>query len=83
MIYDANAYDALWVAALTENLSGCINLEKLKENFINITKSFPGASGDIKLDDNGDRIGKYDFWTVMKSHSKDFEWEKIHYTIFK
>ena len=83
MIYDANAYDALWVAALTENLSGCVNLEKLKENFNKITNSFQGASGNIKLDDNGDRIGEYDFWTVMKSHGiKDYEWKKINYTIF-
>jgi ABC-type branched-subunit amino acid transport system substrate-binding protein len=79
MIYDANAYDAIWVAALTENLSGCANLEKLTENFNKITNSYPGASGIIKLDDNGDRIGNYDFWTIMKSQgTEDYEWKKIH-----
>ena len=64
--YDANAYDALWIAALTQNLSGCISLEKLKENFNNIINSYSGASGEIKLDDKGDRKGEYDFWVEIK-----------------
>jgi branched-chain amino acid transport system substrate-binding protein len=75
--YDANAYDALWIAALTQNLSGCVNLEKLEKNFSNITKSYYGASGNITLDDNGDRIGEYDFWKVQKNKNPPgYKWEK-------
>jgi ABC-type branched-subunit amino acid transport system substrate-binding protein len=78
--YDANAYDALWIAALTESKSdGCINIEKLKENFNNIINSYSGSSGKIKLDEKGDRIGNYDFWMVLKNQSpKDYKWEKIY-----
>ena len=75
--YDANAYDALWIAALTQNLSDCINLEKLEKNLINITKFYFGASGNITLDDNGDRIGEYDFWKVQKHKIPPvYIWEK-------
>jgi ABC-type branched-subunit amino acid transport system substrate-binding protein len=76
--YDANAYDALWIAALTQKLSGCINLEKLERNLINITKSYSGASGNITLDENGDRIIEYDFWKVQKDKSPpSYQWKKI------
>jgi branched-chain amino acid transport system substrate-binding protein len=76
--YDANAYDALWIAALTQKLSGCINLEKLERNLINITKSYSGASGNITLDENGDRIVEYDFWKVQKDKSPpSYQWKKI------
>ena len=42
-------------------MSGSIDIEKLKETFIKITNFYYGASGKIKLDNNGDRIGNYDF----------------------
>jgi ABC-type branched-subunit amino acid transport system substrate-binding protein len=77
--YDANVYDALWIAALTEKISDCITIEKLKENFNKITISFSGASGDIKFDDNGDRFGAYDHWTVIQNQIKDYQWTLIDY----
>ena len=77
--YDANAYDALWIAALTENISDCITIEKLKENFNRITSSFSGASGDIKFDDNGDRFGDYYHWTVIQNQIKYYKWTLIDY----
>jgi branched-chain amino acid transport system substrate-binding protein len=77
MIYDANAYDALRIAALTENISENMTFVKLKDNFNKIIHTYQGASGMIKLDDNGDRIGKYDFWTVMKNDSINYEWKKL------
>jgi ABC-type branched-subunit amino acid transport system substrate-binding protein len=75
---DVNVYDALWIAALTENISGDMTFGKLKENFNKIIKSYQGASGIIKLDNSGDRIGNYDFWTVKENiHDNHYEWEKV------
>ena len=75
--YDANAYDALWIAALTENISGNILLMKLKAKFNNIVHSYQGASGNIKLNRYGDRIGNYDFWMVKETETNDYEWGKV------
>ncbi len=58
---DANVYDALWIAALTENMSENTTFMKLKENFNKIVNSYQGASGNIKLDRYGDRIGNLRF----------------------
>ena len=74
---DINVYDALWIAALTENMSENTTFMKLKENFNKIVNSYQGASGNIKLDSYGDRIGNYDFWMVKETKTHDYEWEKI------
>jgi len=79
---DANVYDALWIAALTENISENITFVELKNNFNKIIDSYQGASGNVKLDSYGDRIGNYDLWMikenlVTKNDNKDYEWEKI------
>jgi branched-chain amino acid transport system substrate-binding protein len=75
---DVNVYDALWIAALTENISGNTTFVKLKENFNKIIKSYQGASGIIKLDNSGDRIGNYDFWMIKENiHDNHYEWEKV------
>ena len=64
---DANVYDALWIAALTENISGNTTFAKLKNNFNKIIDSYQGASGNIKLDSYGDRIGNYDLWMIKEN----------------
>jgi branched-chain amino acid transport system substrate-binding protein len=74
---DANVYDALWIAALTENMSENTSFIKLKENFNKIVDSYHGASGIIKLDSYGDRIGNYDFWMVKGTETNHYEWNKI------
>ena len=74
---DVNIYDALWIAALTENMSDHTHFMKLKENFNKIVNSYQGASGNIKLDSYGDRIGNYDFWMVKETETNDYEWEKV------
>jgi branched-chain amino acid transport system substrate-binding protein len=74
---DANVYDALWIAALTENMSENTTFMKLKENFNKIVSSYHGASGIIKLDSYGDRIGNYDFWMVKETETNEYEWEKV------
>ena len=75
---DANVYDALWIAALTENISGNTTFAKVKTNFNKIIDSYQGASGTIKLDSYGDRIGPYDLWMVKENVvTKEYDWEKI------
>jgi branched-chain amino acid transport system substrate-binding protein len=78
-VYDANSYDAIWIAALTaENNSGNMTIEEAKNKFNNITKSYQGASESIKLDHNGDRLSNYDFWMVKDNiHNNNYEWEKV------
>jgi branched-chain amino acid transport system substrate-binding protein len=77
-VYDANAYDALWVAALTENNSGDMTIKEVKDKFNNITKCYQGVSESIELDHNGDRLSKYDFWMVKDNiHNNNYEWEKV------
>ena len=74
---DANVYDALWIGALTENISENASFETLKHNFYGVLDSYEGASGTIKLDKYGDRIGPYDLWMVKQNIStKNYEWEK-------
>jgi ABC-type branched-subunit amino acid transport system substrate-binding protein len=75
---DANVYDAFWMAALTENISGNTTFVKLKNNFNKIIDSYQGASGNIKLDSNGDRIGNYDLWMIKENDvTNHYEWEKL------
>ncbi len=64
-------------SCLTENMSENTTFMKLKENFNKIVNSYQGASGTIKLDRYGDRIGNYDFWMVKETETNDYEWEKI------
>ncbi len=76
-VYDANAYDALWIAALTANNSGNMTIEDMKNKFNNITHSYQGVSGSIELDPNGDRYSNYDFWMVKKNEiDKNYEWKE-------
>ena len=42
---DANVYDALWITALTEKISGNSTFVELKNNFNKIIDSYQGASG--------------------------------------
>ncbi len=77
---DANAYDAVWIVALTENITENMPFVKLKDNFNKIINSYQGATGTIKLDSYGDRIGNYDFWMVTENNdTKEYEWEKVDY----
>src|SRR5690242_19843190 len=47
---DANVYDALWIASLTQNISENANFSTLKNNLYRTIASYEGASGTIKLD---------------------------------
>jgi len=43
-----------------------------------VIDSYQGASGNIDLDDYGDRIGNYDLWIIKQNTvTKNYVWEKI------
>jgi branched-chain amino acid transport system substrate-binding protein len=77
--YASTAYDALWVAALSENQTNqTSNIEQLKSTFTKITNSYNGITGNTSLDQNGDRkYGDYEYWAVArdKHNPESFDWE--------
>src|SRR5439155_16565065 len=80
--YAEVAYDALWVAALTENVSaGTNDINSLKKMFLQISNSYAGITGDTSLNEAGDRKhGDYDFWAIRPNNSHDqshFAWSLV------
>jgi branched-chain amino acid transport system substrate-binding protein len=80
--YAEVAYDALWVAALTENITGGTkDINSLKKTFLQISNSYAGITGDTSLDQAGDRKhGNYDFWAIKPNNSDDqshFAWALV------
>jgi ABC-type branched-subunit amino acid transport system substrate-binding protein len=79
--YAAVAYDAFWVAALTENATlGTKDINYLKKTFVRIANSYTGITGDTSLNEAGDRkYGNYDFWAIKPSTStnNNFVWTKV------
>ena len=80
--YSYPAYDALWVAALTENATKGLtsNVDTLKRIFTQIAESYIGATGNTSLNAAGDRkYAQYDFWIVKKDappNTNSFHWER-------
>jgi ABC-type branched-subunit amino acid transport system substrate-binding protein len=64
--YAEVAYDAFWVAAITENATaGTKDINSLKKTFLQIANSYTGITGNTSLDEAGYRkYGDYDFWAV-------------------
>ena len=78
--YYANAYDALWVAALTENATtGIKDIKILKQKLYQIANSYSGVTGNTSLSEDGDRkYGTYDFWTINeKDDNSGYKWVKV------
>jgi len=80
--YAEVAYDAFWVAALTENITGGTkDVNSLKKTFFQISNSYPGITGDTSLNEAGDRKhGDYDFWAIRHNNSNDqshFAWAPV------
>jgi branched-chain amino acid transport system substrate-binding protein len=79
--YSYPAYDALWVAALTENATRGLtsNVDALKRTFTQIADSYIGATGNTSLNAAGDRkYAHYDFWIVKQDappNTNSFHWE--------
>ncbi|HEU4482276.1 MAG TPA: ABC transporter substrate-binding protein, partial [Nitrososphaeraceae archaeon] len=69
LTYPIISYDALWVAALSLDKSNTMiekfNINTLKENMVKLTESYRGISGNITLNNAGDRInGQYELWKI-------------------
>ena len=77
-VYALTAYDALWVSVLTYITTGLSpDIALLKSAFVRVSENFFGATGNTRLDDNGDRaIGNYDFWAV-KHDTTGYNWKRI------
>ena len=82
--YAEVAYDAFWVAALTENVTpGTKDINSLRKTFLQIANTFTGITGNTSLDEAGYRkYGDYDFWAVKASDGTNndnsvFQWKKV------
>lgn len=75
------AYDAFWVAVLTENgAGGTNNITSLKRIFVQIADSYTGITGDTSLNEAGDRKhGNYDFWAIKPNNGNNngFAWTQV------
>ncbi len=78
--YAIIAYDAFWVAALTQNATIATNdFSSLKNTLVQTANSYLGVTGNTTLNDAGDRkYGNYDFWVVSENEDQDgFYWESV------
>lgn len=78
--YASLAYDAFWVAALTQNATLATNdFSSLKNTLVHKANSYLGVTGNTTLNDAGDRkYGNYDFWVVAEKEDHDgFYWERV------
>jgi branched-chain amino acid transport system substrate-binding protein len=82
--YAEVAYDAFWVAALTENATaGTKDINSLRKTLLQITNSYTGITGNTSLDEAGYRkYGDYDFWAVKANDGTNndhsvFQWKKV------
>lgn len=78
--YAIVAYDAFWVAALTQNATLATNdFSSLKTTLVQKANSYLGVTGNTTLNDAGDRkYGNYNFWVVSEKEDHDgFYWESV------
>lgn len=77
MGYTYFAYDIAWTIALAIDAAGAYDTAKVKQVLPYVLERYMGASGYIKLDENGDRaIADYDLWAVVKVDGKP-QWKVI------
>ena len=83
LTYPIISYDALWVAALSLDKSNTMiekfNINTLKENMVKLTESYRGISGNITLNNAGDRInGQYELWKISDGDDQHhFKWTTV------
>lgn len=83
LTYPIISYDALWVAALSLDKSNTMiekfNINTLKENMVKLTESYRGISGNITLNNAGDRInGQYELWKIADGDDQNhFKWTTV------
>ncbi|MGZ8891259.1 MAG: ABC transporter substrate-binding protein [Nitrososphaeraceae archaeon] len=80
LTYPIISYDAFWVAALSLDKSHTMlerfNIDTLKENIVKLTGPYVGISGNITLNNAGDRTsGPYELWRIADDvHQNHFKW---------
>lgn len=69
------AYDAVWLSALTYCKTGVsADIATLRDTLPDIAYNYSGVTGDITLNDDGDRLnGTYTFWYIEKD-GDNFNW---------
>ena len=83
LTYPIISYDAFWVAALGLDKSYTtiekFNIDTLKENVVKITESYRGISGNITLNNAGDRISEqYELWRIADGDDQHhFKWKTV------
>jgi len=77
-VYAFTAYDALWVSVLASATAGpASGVALLKSTLVRVADNFFGATGNTKLDTNGDRASaNYDFWAV-KHDTTGYNWKRV------
>ncbi len=77
-VYAFSAYDALWVSVLAYTTAGLVpDVALLKLTLVRVADNYFGATGNTKLDTNGDRAsGNYDFWAV-KHDTTGYNWKRV------
>jgi branched-chain amino acid transport system substrate-binding protein len=77
MGYTYFVYDIAWTVALALDAVGKYDPVAVMNVLPLILEKYLGASGYIKLDENGDRaVGDYDIWAVVRVGEK-YEWKII------
>ncbi|MEM1613235.1 MAG: ABC transporter substrate-binding protein [Desulfurococcaceae archaeon] len=77
MGYTYFVYDIAWTVALTLDAVGTYDAIAVKNALPYIHQNYLGASGLVKLDENGDRVlASYDIWFVVEEAGK-YAWKVI------
>ncbi len=75
--YSMNAYDAVWLAALSVMTAGTDDGATIAKILPTVAAHYFGVSGNTMLDENGDRAGgDYAIWQIVKT-DKGFEWKLV------
>ncbi|MEM4827405.1 MAG: hypothetical protein QXK07_05125, partial [Desulfurococcaceae archaeon] len=77
MAYTYFVYDIAWTLALALDAVGRYDPVAVKEALPLILERYMGASGVVRLDENGDRtLASYDLWAIVFEAGK-YEWKII------
>jgi len=76
-VYSVNAYDACWLAAKSLKCLTEYSADSFHTQFISESADYDAATGDIELNEFGDRTNiYYDIWQVMMEGGS-YLWKKI------
>ena len=77
--YAEIAYDALHIAVQSSLDVRGSDLQTLRESLVSNANSYDGITGEMSLNDAGDRLnGSYDFWSVVSDrHRIEYVWDRV------